>query len=503
MSITKFSRRNFLKMAGATSAGLSLEACGVKATRVKPTDLPIPTQTLVPTATLTFTPTPTPPTPTAAPTMTPSPTIEVKMADLPQTKAAVDQFAAAMQSAGLETNAEQIRQGLTTKEITGKDGGKYEIALTQDGYPLMIKIGGEWTSDTARTIFNSLGPKLGGMVDGSEEIHSSLYESAVKGNFDILFPASAYFYGNLKDHGLSEASYFTNLANRDGQTLYIHGGFYRGDQGYLEDIPLDQRTAKLQERAGEILKFVKPVDGNIQKLPTYVCIVNEPFSRYKNGDGEDTVGWKNESLAVKTLGKDILIESYLMFYNEAKAQGLELGKDVLFFYSEYGISSKNPKTDLALREFKRAKTEIARRLNIPIEEVQFALSLQQRYNETDPSTWPVDEWPTDSTGKVVPPLEKELDETTSEFKKLFNKIIFSEISDQGGTPEQQTYRFGALVRVAAKYSLEALVFEATLRFKVNKVDPISESKNTNLFTSSYAKGLQYFELTKIALKLIG
>ncbi len=87
--------------------------------------------------------TPIPPTTTAAPTLIPSPTVEVKLVDLPQTKAAVDQFAAAMKSAGVPADADQIRQGLTTKEITGKDGKKYEIALTQDGYPLMIKAGGE------------------------------------------------------------------------------------------------------------------------------------------------------------------------------------------------------------------------------------------------------------------------------------------------------------------------------------------------------------------------
>jgi len=60
----KLSRRDFLKLAGATSAGLALSACGVKATE-------LPTATFVPpTATLTITPTSTS-TPEPSPTSKP------------------------------------------------------------------------------------------------------------------------------------------------------------------------------------------------------------------------------------------------------------------------------------------------------------------------------------------------------------------------------------------------------------------------------------------------
>jgi GH35 family endo-1,4-beta-xylanase len=61
MNKNKLTRRDFLKMAGATSAGLALSACGVDVTK-----LPDPTATLTPfptsTNTPTLTPTPTPPT---------------------------------------------------------------------------------------------------------------------------------------------------------------------------------------------------------------------------------------------------------------------------------------------------------------------------------------------------------------------------------------------------------------------------------------------------------
>jgi GH35 family endo-1,4-beta-xylanase len=110
--------------------------------------------------------TPITPTATVAPTINPSPTVEMKLADLPQTKAAVEQFAAAMKSAGFQADAEQIRLGLTIKETMRKDGKKFEIALTQDGYPLMVKLEeGEWKKTTIGNI-GTLGEKAIGINYG-------------------------------------------------------------------------------------------------------------------------------------------------------------------------------------------------------------------------------------------------------------------------------------------------------------------------------------------------
>ncbi len=65
MKNKKLSRRDFLKLAGVTSASLALSACGVKATEfLTPTSTLAPTATLtsLPTSTPTLTPTPRPPT---------------------------------------------------------------------------------------------------------------------------------------------------------------------------------------------------------------------------------------------------------------------------------------------------------------------------------------------------------------------------------------------------------------------------------------------------------
>jgi GH35 family endo-1,4-beta-xylanase len=140
-------------------------------TSCAPAAVSAPTSTINPGGTQVVTQTIAPPLPTGTPsippTIAPSQTVEVKLADLPQTKAAVDQFAAAMKAAGVQVDADQVRQGLTTKVITGKDGKKYEIAVTQNGYPLMKrKEVGEWKEATLDNIAQmKLGWHFGAMLN--------------------------------------------------------------------------------------------------------------------------------------------------------------------------------------------------------------------------------------------------------------------------------------------------------------------------------------------------
>ncbi len=73
---TRLTRREFIKLSGATSLGIALTACGGAPTSTAtfaPTTTPLPTNTPVPTATPTITPTATK---TPEPTATPQPTPE-------------------------------------------------------------------------------------------------------------------------------------------------------------------------------------------------------------------------------------------------------------------------------------------------------------------------------------------------------------------------------------------------------------------------------------------
>jgi len=93
------SRRDFLKLAGATSAGLALSACGVNATKL-PTATPVSTSTWTPTSTTTLAPSSTPP-----PTATPQPS-------------ALRDFA---QSLGIMIGAQISSFHIMNPEYTGKD----------------------------------------------------------------------------------------------------------------------------------------------------------------------------------------------------------------------------------------------------------------------------------------------------------------------------------------------------------------------------------------------
>jgi endo-1,4-beta-xylanase len=313
MGKNRFSRRNFLKMAGAVSAGLSLTACGVKATDVRATDLPIPTQTLVPTATLTFTPTPIPPTPTAAPTMTPSPTVEVKVADLPQTKVAVDQFVAAMNSAGVQAEAEQIRQGLSIKEITGKDGKQYEIALTQDGYPLMIKAGKGWIQVYERLLVDLFNPDflMGATADYpiyGDEFNRPNLEVFLAARFNSLILENHLRWngleitaGSIDDTRILQVKKLVDFAKANNQTLLgQHIFFYTEYPDWLKSgqFTKEQLIDIIQNRVDIVMK-------TFPEIKTWV-VANEfhPIS----------LGWHEDYLQSK-LGTQ---EALLMMFQAAQ-----------------------------------------------------------------------------------------------------------------------------------------------------------------------------------------
>jgi len=118
-------------LAGVTSAGLALSACGVKATEFPAATFVHPTETIIPTV-------------TSVPTSTPTLPLE----QLSQTQKALAEFVKAFQSVGVDTSTDQlIQKGLEIRTITGKDKEQYEIALVHvenpdmlgGDYPLMIK----------------------------------------------------------------------------------------------------------------------------------------------------------------------------------------------------------------------------------------------------------------------------------------------------------------------------------------------------------------------------
>ena len=492
MSNRKLSRRDFLKFTGAVSAGLALTACGVKAT-----ELPFPTSTLAPTHEL---PQPTL-TETITATSTPVPTLE----SLPETQKSVSEFVSALKSTQSNISAEQIlQQGLITKDLVGVDGKKYRVAITSNGYVLLVGTQnlktGEWgwNGDTLKPIVeNIFGVPIGIAVNMSRpDMLKPMLQETVIANFSAIFPDGEFYQNTIEKWGRSKAQDNVDFADKNDLTLFIHPGFNRYDQAYLENIDPAKRIDRLKERARTILSFVKKVDGDTHKLPTYVTMFNEPFGRYFDGAGHDRVGWKVDSLAQQTMGNDTLIETYILFYEAAQEQGLVIGKDVFFQFSEYGINTDNPKYRKALQEFSIAKTEIAKRLKIPDVEVMFGLTLEQRYDENNPLDMPD---PKAGTGRVRPPTEHELETTTAEFSKIVDFVNYTEISDNPATSEQRQMRFQTILKVAKKLGVREIIFENPLRF--TNEEPDMTYKGTELFTPEYKKSSGYYSLVKNAFEL--
>lgn len=131
-----------------------LTGCALAPTSVpNATSTPLPISTSAPLPTATHTPE-TEPTPTTK--------LEIPLELQPATIVAATEFANAMTTAGTPITPEQVlQQGLVITEIPGVDGKKYEIAATQDGYPLMIKSeSGEWSKIPLTNAFSLRGKEL-------------------------------------------------------------------------------------------------------------------------------------------------------------------------------------------------------------------------------------------------------------------------------------------------------------------------------------------------------
>jgi hypothetical protein len=175
----KLSRRDFLKLAGITSAGLALSACGVNATKLPTATFLPPTSTPLPTATIT-------------PTLTSTP---IPLEQLPETKQELAKFIQAFQSAGVNIAPDQlIQNGLEIRTINSKDGNRHDVALAhvensqlEGDYPLMIKNGvGKWEATTLGNLGELKDIVIGGMVEkypNTEKIYQTLNGGEIVGNW--------------------------------------------------------------------------------------------------------------------------------------------------------------------------------------------------------------------------------------------------------------------------------------------------------------------------------
>ncbi|MCX6731046.1 MAG: endo-1,4-beta-xylanase [Candidatus Roizmanbacteria bacterium] len=106
---------------------------------------------------------------------------------------AANVYANVLTRAGNPTTAEQIlQQGLATIEMTGRDGKIYEVATTQDGIPMMIKVeGGEWESATWSNV-SVQGQQIGTEASRWYIKNDSDYKKLIMDNFNFVITSSVF-----------------------------------------------------------------------------------------------------------------------------------------------------------------------------------------------------------------------------------------------------------------------------------------------------------------------
>jgi GH35 family endo-1,4-beta-xylanase len=233
----------------------------------------VPTITIIPpTATTRPTEAPTktviPPTATPKPTETPTPVLPLEKQ--PATIAAVTEFANAMRAAGVATTPEQILQkGLATKDVVGKDGKKYQIASTQDGYPLMMRTeGGAWETITPGKAAQKTGVEMGALLTG----------------YWVLDPEykGAKFMSLLGSNFNGQASADINWVNGAGHDLHASKDKY--------DFAVSDAVIRHAQKNSLAVNFQSMFWGDPTIYPKWFMVINNKEEFLKvSGDFVDTL----------------------------------------------------------------------------------------------------------------------------------------------------------------------------------------------------------------------
>jgi len=487
------SRRDFLKLAGVTSAGLALSACGVKATEfptatfVPPTETTIPpTETTIPT--LTFTPVP----PTA--TSTPIPPIET----LSVSQESVNQFASAVQKAGINISAESIlQQGFQIQTIINKEGKPFDIAFVkldpdpsaqgetlEGNYPLMIKSDeGEWEHTTFRNIGNIVGVSIGTSVNGADDWHNKLYQERAS-EFQTITPIG-YTVEDVLNR-LSEPTYgnFIKDLHKKGVKVRMYNLFWHADhnlngQPNMDD-PLWQGAPPKGSPASDEYKIMvgNQMDVDIRNLLKQAPYITE-------------IGFANEALTghglwedspyYRAFGKDWLVEAYVRTFEIASKEfGRIPGKDLTLFYSDYNFGFPTVKSDIVFNELQRTKSNIIQRLTAdgftPLDN-PFVVDEQGHINLSEPQV---------DVELHVSQLNEEAFQANLKRFNQIGSVWLGEITVRGGSRQERTDIVKMMMRAGINAGVRNFLFWELMSVKNGYYakgdllfDPKDSYKNTS------------------------
>jgi hypothetical protein len=354
---------------------------------------------------------------------------------------------------------------------------------------------GIWESVGLNISKHLIQTSIGLMVDGADRDYGTIwYQNSIKQNASIITPAGAFLNSTLeKDKGRT-AMYFVRLARDNEIQLFIHPAFSKYDIDYLKDVKDKTSLIEaMQRRASRLIAFAKEARGSSDTPPAIITIYNEPIARYYTNP--NTAKWKDdENIFYQYLGADMLVEAYLVHYEEALKAGLTPGKDVVFIVNEYGIHTQNPKTEFLIREFPRIKERIAQRLDISPYEVKVGLGIEMRFDKNNPHDYPIDR-----LGRFNPKELKDLPDVLQRLSQVFEPIYFTEVNYANSSWREKTDLFIKMLEIANEYNVAGIVFEAPYRF--NRHDLYTYYENAYLFSPEREPTAVYYALLQKVLSL--
>jgi endo-1,4-beta-xylanase len=284
------SRKDFLKLAGVTSAGLAFSACGVKVTEL-PTTTPIPpTGTLIPS---TGTPLPTD---TLTPTSTLTSTPTLPLEQLPQTKRALTEFVQAFQAVGADISTDQlIQKGLEIHTTIGKDEKQYDIAFVhiegsaqwEGDYPLMIKMSDEWEYAYPNDLDE---------IKGIPTIYiTGKYDEVLqldKGEFSGLGVQWPFAWNivrpSVDKYDFGMADYAFQVKSQSGMKRATEASLIWGYMDVLPNWLKDGQFTK-DELKNMLIEHIEKVVAKYKGITDTWIVVNEPY-----GDVNDVSFWDKQ-----------------------------------------------------------------------------------------------------------------------------------------------------------------------------------------------------------------
>jgi hypothetical protein len=416
--------------------------------------------------------------PTPSPRETPIPPIET----VPIAQESINDFIGAAQKAGFDITSEQLlEEGFTIQTIIGANGKQYKVATvyldpdaSQQGealegnYPLMIKTETEWRKLIPRDLKTILGIDIGISADASEEIRNRSYLETVN-LFPLLVPDGAFMHRNMQKYP-NATPFFFELAHKDEMTLRISIAFWRKDiPESIKSANSEQVEKYMDDRVEEVMKYAE------KGKKIEIIFANEAFWAR---------GWDG-SVFYNTFGSRWIEKAYLKLYKAAENKGLIVGQDVILIYGDDAMDMPNEKSVFAQSQLRTFKTNIAKELGLPENQVPLEIMLQFHLHADDANARG---WETIHVNNLD---EIKIMESLKNFGEI-GSVHIGEIDISGTTdPIIKSIAIAKIASACKKMSVcKSITFWNPLWFSAEAI------ANPGLFNSDYTFGMPYFVLLK-------